>query len=316
MSVEDLKSIYAFLTVLPHASNAVPPDNKGPFASQGPTPLPSQYNEGEEVRDLPPANSPDPLGPPDASATTPDPGNAVLGAAILPLAYAKMPNFYNRTPQEQASFGRGSYLVNASACSECHTNVNGQARNMTPGPGFLQIPANSYLTGGRTFSVPGPLNPVLKETRTMTANLIGTSGYFNEPKTTYLAFASEIDAMAHTDDDPPLPLGWPMPADHFRNLTESDLEDVYTYMRVLATDYDHTNQVDKDTQSTANYCAANSDCLTGETCFVDSSSDKTVNNQCVPGTCMTDADCHACQTCVNGACQAPTASSACLANGI
>jgi hypothetical protein len=263
-------------------------------------------------------NSPDPLGPPDAPTATPDPGNAVLGGAILPLAYAKMPNFYNRTPQEQASFGRGSYLVNAGLCGECHTNSGGSDRNETPGsPDFLKIATQDYLTGGETFSVPSGLDSLLKETRTMSANLIGKSGYFNEEGNTFLSFASVIDAMAHTDDNPPLPLGWPMPADHFRNLTASDLEDVYTYMKILAQDYDHTmGQVDKVTQDYARYCTSNSDCYSGETCFVDSSSPATVNNQCVGGPCTVDTDCDACQTCSNGACVQPSASSACITSGI
>jgi len=122
MTTDDLKAIYAFLQYLPPASNQIQPDNKGIFAAQGPIPLPSEYNEGEETRSLPPANSPDLLGPPGGSTETPDPGNAVLGAALVPLAYSKMPNFYNRTPDEQASFGRGAYLVNAGACNDCHTN--------------------------------------------------------------------------------------------------------------------------------------------------------------------------------------------------
>ncbi len=316
MTVDDLKAIYAFLQVLPQVNNAVPPDNKGPLAMQGPVPRPTEYDEGEETRALPPLSSPDPIGPPGASTDTPDPGNAVRGGAILPLAYEKMPNFYARTAEEQASFGRGSYLVNAALCGECHTNVNGSSRNWTPGAGFLDVYTDAYLTGGTTFSVPGPLNPVLGETRTMSANLIGKSGYFNEPAVTFLAFASEIDALAHTDDNPPLPLGWPMPADHFRNLSPGDLEDIYTYMKILAEDYKSTTQVDKVTQDQARYCTSSSDCEPGETCFVDGASPPVVNNQCLPPSCSVDADCDACQTCANGACQAPSPTSACLTQGL
>jgi len=315
MTTDDLKALYAFLQGLPPVSNAVPADNKGPAGAQGPVPLPTTYNEGEEPRPLPPVNSPDPLGPPGAPTTTPDPGNAVRGAAILPLAYAKMPNFANRTPEEQASFGRGSYLVNAAACSDCHTNKNGSSRNMTPGSSFLQIPADSYLIGGATFSDPTALNTVLKQTRSMSQNLIGkANGYFGSH--TYLQFASEIDAMAHTDNNPPLSMGWPMPADLFRNLREQDLIDIYTYMRILAEDYDHTAQADKATQDPARFCKSNSDCQSGQTCSVDSSSSKTVNNQCLTKTCATDADCDACQTCTNKSCAAPSASSSCLTSGI
>jgi hypothetical protein len=228
-----------------------------------------------------------------------------------------MPNFYNRTPEEQASFGRGSYLVNAALCGDCHTNVKGNPRNVTPGPDYLKIPAAEYLTGGTTYSVPGALNSLLGETRTMSQNLIGaTNGYFNGPTVTYEAFADEIDALAHTDNTPSLPLGWPMPADHFRNMAEQDLIDVYTYMRILAQDYDHTGQADKSTQDPARFCNTSADCQPGQTCFVDTSSAKTVNNQCLTKTCMVDGDCDACQTCTDGTCKAPAASASCLASGI
>ncbi len=317
LTTYDLRSLYAFLKVLPPAVNQVPPDNKGPvFSAQGPVALPTQYNEGEETRPLPPAESPDPLAQPGSSPDTPDPGNALRGAALLPLAYAKMPNFSKRTADEQVSFGRGAYLVTAGACSDCHTNSGGEARNFTPGPDFLKIPPASYLTGGATFSVPAPLNSVLMQTRSMSQNLIGVSGYFNDPSTTYLAFSSEIYEIAHTDDNPPLSLGWPMPAGHLRNLPEQSLIDIYTYMKILAEDYDHTGQVDKPTQDPARYCTTSSDCQSGQTCFVDPSSDKTVNNQCLTSTCTDDSDCDACQTCAKGACQAPAATDSCVVSGI
>jgi mono/diheme cytochrome c family protein len=317
MSDYDLKSLYAFLQVIPAASNAVPPDNKGPLASQGPVPFPAQYNEGEETRDLPPTNSPNPLGAADATAD-PDPENAVRGAAILPLAYAKMPNYFNRTPEEQASFARGSYLVNIAACSDCHTNNGGSPRNLTPGPNYLQIATQDYLIGGATFTVPGALNTTLGETRSMSQNLIGqTNGFFNRPMMTYAFFAEEITTMQHTGDNPPLPLGWPMPASLYRNLQPQDLQDIYTYMLILAQDYNHTGQADKATQDPARYCTTASDCVPGDTCFVDSSAGMTVNNQCLAASCMADSDCDACQKCsAAGACQAPSASDACLTSGI
>jgi hypothetical protein len=108
-----------------------------------------------------------------------------------------------------------------------------------------------------------------------------------------------------------------MPADHFRNLSEDDLEAIYTYMKVLAQDYDHTGQVDKATQDQARYCTSNAQCdaTAGETCFIDTSSDKAVNNQCVGKTCATDDDCNACQTCAAGHCQQPMATASCLKTG-
>ncbi|MGH7330750.1 MAG: hypothetical protein ACREJX_20565, partial [Polyangiaceae bacterium] len=165
MTTDDLKSIYAFLGVLPAASNAIPADDKGPAGTQGPVPLPTQYDEGEETRALPPATATDPLAPPGASNAVPDNDHELLGAAIMPLAYAKMPNFSKRSAEEQASFGRGSYLVNAALCGDCHTNKNGEPRDLTPGPDFLKIPADSYLTGGTPYTVPTALNAPLMETR-------------------------------------------------------------------------------------------------------------------------------------------------------
>ncbi len=316
MTTDDLKALYAFLQVLPPVVNQIPPDDKGPAAGQGPVPLPAQYDEGEEVRPLPPTDAPVPLAPPGTPTTVPDPGHAVRGAAIMPLSYAKMPHFYKRTAEEQAAFGRGSYLVNAALCGECHTNKGGYSRVLKPGPDFLKIPAAEYLTGGTAFSVPPPLASVLKQTRTMSANLIGTGGYFNEPKTTFLSFAGIIDATAHVDDSPPLPLGWPMPAAHFRGLSLGELTDIYTYMKILAEDYDHTGQTDKETQGQARYCTGNADCQPGETCSVDGSADKAVNSQCVGKGCKVDSDCAACQKCTASTCQAPAASDACLTTGL
>ncbi|HEX8794407.1 MAG TPA: hypothetical protein VF765_25860 [Polyangiaceae bacterium] len=317
MTVDDLKAIYAFLQVLPPSNNAVPPDNKGILSAQGPVPLPTEYSEGEETRPLPPVNSPDPLGPPSESPETPDPDNAVRGAAILPLAYAKMPNFVNRSADEQAAFGRGSYLVNAGACNDCHTNVAGKPRNETPGPDLLKITPDAYLTGGATFSDPSALQTLLKQTRSMSQNLIGKSGWFNQSGHTFLTFLATIDQMEHADDDPPLSLGWPMPANHLRNLPEQDLQDIYTYMKILAEDYKSTTQIDKQTQDPARYCTKDSDCpLSGQTCWIDNGSGKTVGNQCLNKSCTTDADCNACQHCTGNTCVAPSPSDTCLTQGI
>lgn len=315
MTTDDLKAIYQVLKFLPPVVNAVPNDDKGVAALGTPVPFPSDYNDGEETRRLPAETSQVPLGPPNTQTPIPDPGNAVRGAAIHPLSYAKMPNFFKRTAAEQASFGRGSYLATAAACNDCHTNKDGLSRSFTPGPDFLRVPADAYLTGGTVFAVPPPLNPVLKQTRTMGSNLIGSSGFFNEPDMTFLLFAEIIQTMTHADDTPPLGIGWPMPADHFRNLSESDLLDIYTYMKILAEDYDHTGQLDKITQDQARYCTTSAECANGETCFVDASADKVVNNQCVGKSCSSDDDCDACQTCDSGACAAPSPAAACLSKG-
>ncbi len=316
MTVDDIKALYAALKYLPPVANAVPPDDKGIAAAAAPVPMPTEYDEGEEPRPLPAETGEDPLGPPGAAAI-PDPGHAVRGGAILPLAYAKMPGFYKRTADEQAAFGRGSYLVNAAACNDCHTNKNGLPRDFTPGSSYLKIPADAYLLGGAVFAVPSGLDAVLAQSRTMSANLIGESGFFNEPEVSYLLFAGIIDAMAHVDDTPPLRIGWPMPAEHFRKLAQRDLMDIYTYMKILAEDYDHAGQGDKATQGQARYCTTAADCdaAGGETCFVDGSADKAVHNQCVDKVCASDDDCGACQTCAGLRCRPPATSDACLSTG-
>ena len=314
MSTDDLKAIYAVLQQLPAVENEVPDSNKGPFATVAPIPFPKTYNEGEEVRPLPPEEGPDPFDP-TKTAPVPDPGHAVRGAAIVPLAYQKMPGFFSRTAAEQASFGRGAYLVNAGVCSECHTNRGGYSRVIELGADFLKVPPDYFLTGGTVFAVPPSLNPVLKQTRTMAANLIGPSGFFNEPGMTYLKFAAVIQTMSHADDDPPMPLGFPMPASSLRTLSADDLLDIYTYLKILAEEYDRSKQVDKVTQSYARYCTGQSDCGPTETCFVDASSDKKVNNQCVGRACESDDDCDACQKCSAKACVQPSADDACLRTG-
>lgn len=313
MSTADLKAIYAVLKVLPAVENEVPASDKGPASLLQPVPFPEMYNEGEEPRHLPVEEAQEPFGPPNMPTPVPDPGNAVRGAATMPLSYAKMPNFPKRTAAEQASFGRGAYLVNAAACNDCHTNDNGLPRDWF---GTLRVPANYYLTGGSVFSTPPGLDTMLGQTRSMGANLIGPSGFFNRPGMTFLVFRENIQSMSHADQSPVLPIAWPMPAASLRTLSQDDLLDIYTHLKILAEDYDHTDQIDKQTQSQARYCTSNNDCTrTNESCFVDSSADKAVNNQCVGRSCQADSDCDACQTCGGSGCQAPTADSACLARG-
>jgi mono/diheme cytochrome c family protein len=282
MAVDDIKAIYAYIKLVPPVMNMVGPDSKGPAAALGPIPLPSSYNEGQQQRLMPPDTI---MGQP-----VPDPGHVQRGLAVVPLNDPSSLAFMS--PTDQVAFGRGSYLVNAAACNDCHTNNGGLPRDYTPGPNFLHIWTDQYLAGGAVFALPPGLDMLLKEKRTMSKNLLGAeNGFFNEPGMSFGLFEGIILDMAHIDDTPPMPLGWPMPADHFRNMSAEDLAAVYTYLSTLASDEPRTAANDKLTQSYARFCAMTSDCDTtaGETCAAD--------GECVGKTCGGDSDCDACQTC-------------------
>jgi len=286
MNVEDLKALYAYLKVIPPVANPVPDDIKGPFAAGKPVPLPSSYTDGDETRALP-------------SNTLPDPDNVVRGFAIQPLAQPG--DLASFSPDTQALFGRGSYLVNAIAgCGECHTNPS---RNFAPGPDFLKINTAGYLAGGQVFDVPYPLNMILRQTRTMSQNLAGeANGY-----TGSLAdFFATITQGIHADEADKSALGWPMPWNAYGLMTADDLTAIYTYIRNVPR---RTGENDKLTQSYTRYCDGSISCSTGETCDM-------TTNECVGATCAQDPECDACQTCTLGQCTTAAAGSTCPTQGI
>ena len=301
MSTEDLKSIYAYLQAIPAVSNAIGADAKPTIP---PLAMPTSYNEGETTRPLPPEI--------DAQQNAvPDPNNVMRGLAVNAVNVPAPASV-----SDAALFARGSYIVNAqSACSDCHTNPdrNYQSAN-------LQINTAGFLSGGRVFSVPPPLQPVFKIVRSMTANLTGASlGYFTtagDPTISFPQWAEEITQGVHADMAAPKPpLAWPMPWNRFRYMTLGDLEAVYTYVRTVAQVAPRTGANDKATQDAARYCTQTSDCNTtaGETCNV-------ATSECIGKACTQDADCAVCQTCPSGGgtrrCAAPLAASTCLTQGI
>lgn len=294
MTRDDLRAIYAYLRAIPPLTNAVMMDQKVMTSTLADPGVTGVYNEGAETRPL--------LADSGANAV-PDPDNVLRGVAIQPLHDVTA----TLTPDQLALFGRGSYLVNAiAACNDCHTNP---ARNFrSPN---LAINTAGYLAGGRTFSVPPPIRPLFRYTRSMSANLIGsaagTVGFAAKP---FQIFLRTILEGVHADDPMPKPLSWPMPWTAFRNMTVHDLEAVYTYIHVLQ----QSRQVaGKVTQDPVAYCAQNGDCATGQTC-------NTATSECVGQSCTINTDCPACQTC--GAnqqlttCAAPQASSSCVLHGI
>lgn len=286
----DLRAIYAYLRAIPPASNIVPPDNKAGLGLPPAIPFCGTYDEGDVARAL----------PPDDGSLAP---NLERGRAIQPLAE---PSALGNRRQ----FERGSYLANSlSACGECHTQG-------LPGAPLgrdhaLKLVTAHYLTGGAVFAVPPPLQPVIRQNRTMAANLRGAEfGFFHEPGVNYRLFAQIIDTQSHVDEDPPRPLGFPMPAGWFRNLVDEDLRAIFSY----ATHLTPAHVSDVPRQDYARWCAIDADCESGETCHVAAS--PTVGNECVGRACGVDADCDACQTCSARICVAPTPDSACVLSGV
>jgi hypothetical protein len=140
----------------------------------------------------------------------------------------------------------------------------------------------------------------------MAANLRGAEfGFFHEPGVTYPLFAEIIHTESHVDENPPRPLGFPMPADKFRLLVDEDLRAIFTYMRHVTP----AHASDLPRQDYARWCASAADCEPDETCHM---APDPVGNECVGRTCAVDTDCDACQTCNADACVAPTSASACL----
>ena len=285
----DLRAIYAYLRAIPPASNAVPPDHKLGLGLPPAISFSGTYDEGDVARVLPPDDGS--LGP-----------NLERGRAIQPLA--EPCGVGNR-----ARFERGSYLANSlGTCAECHTQG-------LPGAPLgrdhaLRLVTAHYLTGGTVFVVPPPLQPVIHQNRTMAANLRGAEhGFFHEPGVNYHLFAQIIDTQSHVDEDPPRPLGFPMPASSFRNLVDEDLRAIFSYMTYLTP----ALVSDVPRQDYARWCGGDADCEAGETCHV--AADPTIGNECVGRACEIDADCDTCQTCSARSCAAPAPDSACVLSG-
>jgi mono/diheme cytochrome c family protein len=284
LSDVDLNGIYDYLQVIPPIHMESPPDNKGPAAAVPPTPFPAMFDEGDELRSLPPD---------DAS----DPDHALRGLALQPLADAST----SMSPSEKQLFGRGSYLANAiSNCNNCHTNPDRGG----PGPDYLKVTTSVYLTGGLVFGVPEGLKPIIGETRVQAANLVGThNGWSNNADLD--TFLRLIREGTHVDEASNQPVGFPMPTQFYKNMVQSDLEAIFVYMNRVA----RTENNDNPTQETARYCDADEQCkFEGEHCNVDA-------HECVGKACTGTGyaiECGACQSCVSGACAAPEPDDACL----
>lgn len=276
MTLEDLKSINAYLKAIPPESNDVPGDGKNDVPRVA---LPASYRDGDVERALLPD-------------TTRDADGVLRGFTIQPLA---QPDLSALPANEQSLFGRGSYLVNAvGRCNECHTNP---PRNRTT----QKINTAAYLAGGMVFLAPAGLvaQPTLK--RSMSRDLCGDSYGYLAPFTDFAAsFASGLRAGS-----PAEPLAWPMPTWAVRNLTTQDLEAVFTYLRLVPR---RTGAGDKQTAGPVTACTSSMDCPTPQQCNL-------AAGEC-EGPCDTLTPCPACQTCVANACVAPASTATCLTSGL
>ncbi len=316
LTTADLKAIYAYLKAIPAVSNEVAPDVKKASELNGPPAAspPSTYDEGTVARLLPP--SVDAQGNP-----VDDPDSVMRGLAIRPLDAPSEATLQSLSAHEQAALGRGSYLANAAQCSDCHTNP--PRVELRPGkPNYLGVNTADYLTGGRVFLVPAPLETSLHQVRSMSANLTGeTNGFLQEPEDTFARFLAIIESGTHADEsvhgEAARALGWPMPWQDFRKMTLDDLEALYAYLKALP----HlSGTADKDTWDYARYCQTAADCNSGEICSA---------NECAGAACGPDDDdggdegavdtsdvCNACQSCQASRCSAPGPSDPCLTGGI
>ncbi len=284
MTQGELKAIYAYLRAIPPVVHAIPPDTKIGFPP--PVPFPAVYNSGDVVRRL----------PTDTDRIQP---NVNRGLAISPLVQPR------DLDDERHRFGRGSYLVNAIGdCSGCHTNP--QADPIT-----LRLSTATFLSGGRVFTPPPPVQSALHEARAFSANLTGQNhGFFHEEDSTFERFRTVIQTGTHADETPPRPLAFPMPWDLLKNMLDEDLRSVFTYISLVPA---RTGTADKEIQDYTRWCATMADCRSDETCYANPA---TGTNECVGGACANDQDCSTCQTCTAGTCRAPGVGDACLASGI
>jgi len=159
-----------------------------------------------------------------------------LGAvlAALPLAaaqadddeskikqgYAINPVQLNLAGKNRAFVGLGSYLVNTSACNECHTHPS----YATGGNPFLgqpeQINTDQYMAGGRLFG------PVIKSAN-ITPDALG--------RPAGLTFEEFVSVMrtGHDPDAPPGTLLQVMPWPSYGKKTDNDLRAMYEYLSAI-----------------------------------------------------------------------------------
>jgi hypothetical protein len=279
----DLDAIYAYLRAVPAVRNAVPPDVKDGLPLPPSIPFDSTtYTDGDVVRKLKGANQSFP---------------AHRGYSISPVVLDGSREGVHDDDGRGRSVGVGSYIANALMhCTDCHTHPDRTANG-------AKVNTASFLTGGTVFTTPPPLRPASKYVRATSANLEGANhGFFGEAGDSYARFRDIMHTGTLVDETPPRPLAFPMSlvAPNLAKLLESDLRAVYDFAKAVPAT---TGASDVQHQPPARWCAAASDCRSGESC---------TSGECTGGTCGGDLDCGTCQTCGSGTCQAPAADSLCV----
>jgi hypothetical protein len=313
LSLSDLQSVYAYLKAIPAVSNTVPADSKNTTAAPPPSaPLePTTYTAGDQTTATPLPPETTPTGP-SSSAPVPDPGFVLRGLAVDPLKELSA-TVSGMDANTLGLFGRGSYLVNAIGdCSGCHTNRD---------TGAINTPV--YLTGGQVFDlsvlgIPSFVQKQLGYVRSASANLTGSSGFFNMGGVNFATFDTLITQGVHAEDPAPQrSVAPPMPWTAFKNLTLNDLEAIYTYMRTVAKSY--SGATDKQIPDPAIYCDPSTPCPGTAHCSSTTAAGECLNQSCAQATVI--QDCAVCQTCsapTGGVCQTQSGGAllGCVGTGI
>jgi hypothetical protein len=152
------------------------------------------------------------------------------GAQLVRLGYQLVPPGVklNLQDKNRALVGLGSYIVNTSACIDCHSHP-------TYSPGgdpFLGqhevINAPEYLSGGRQF---GP---------TITAPNI-TPDHTGKPAGLTRQQFIQTMRTGHNPNDPPGEILQVMPWPSFGKKSETDLAAIYEYLRAIPSLPDNTH---------------------------------------------------------------------------
>ncbi|MFO0750443.1 MAG: hypothetical protein U1F43_32950 [Myxococcota bacterium] len=129
----------------------------------------------------------------------------------------------------------------------------------------LKVRTDRFLAGGQAFGVPPPLQPLLGQVRSMSGNIAGEDFGFRDSFAVFVE--TLVTGMSFTNHDMgPHVLGFPMPADVYRNMTIEDKEAVYTYLWIIQ-DFGLVPN-DSPHQMPARYCATVDDCEAGESAAV------------------------------------------------
>ncbi len=274
-SDSDLRAVYAYLQAIPAVDNQVHADGTGVYGTLAAAP--TTYVENQALHPALPIEFDTDNQP------VPDPDFVRRGLVIQPVAPVS-----STDATTEAAIGRGSYLVNSfGRCNACHTS--------TPRIGGL-INATNWMTGGVVKKPPAGTEAQNGVFHSSSANLVGAAnGFFaGAPGPDFATFSGILSTGLHIDDTDAMPLAYPMPWRHIRELTLSDQAAVYTFLQAVQAAGSVTGN-DKADVMADYYCTGDANCSAGSTC--DLTTTNATYHHCVGMTCSTNADCPACQTC-------------------